>query len=153
MIKRIGTRKRQATVAGLALTAILAGCAPAPPPLQASCPPLRRTVITNPDSYPGQRARLALCIKSAARGLDLAGGPPAEAARAAVARCAPMEAAAVAALRKSGPVWPYQKAIIHDEVSHLALVAATQSRATGCGRKPGDPLDTLDDAAVHKPDG
>jgi len=129
----------------LALLAMLAACDKQQPAAQAqnSCPPLRLVQHGDLNTYVGQREREGLCIKAAARDLTLAGGPVADAAAAALARCGPQEADVIAALKKDGPVWPYQRQQIHDDMAHLAQIAATQARALGCGRKPGDPDDTL----------
>ena len=126
----------------LALLAMLAACdKPPAPQAQNACPPLRLVQHGDLGTYVGQREREGLCIKAAARDLTLAGGPVADAAAAALARCAPREADVIAALKKDGPVWPYQRQQIHQDMSHLAFVAATQARATGCGRRPGEPTD------------
>ena len=127
----------------LALLAMLAACAKPAPQVQNSCPPLRLVQHGDLGAYVGQRERESLCIKAAAHDLAQAGGPVADASRAALARCAPQEADVIAALKKDGPVWPYQRKQIHDDMTHLAQIAATQARALGCGRKPGDPDDTL----------
>lgn len=127
---------------GLALALGLAACEapPEPPP---PCPPPSLIARLPPGTYEGERERTNLCLKGAVHKLILQGGPPADAARAAMARCAAQEAAAVAALAKEGPVWPYQKERIHDELSHLAQVTAVQARARGCGRKSGEAAETL----------
>jgi hypothetical protein len=124
----------------VSLLATLAGCAQ--PDETPTCRALHLSMHAPPGTYASQLERADICVKTVARELTRAGGPPADAARAAVHRCATDEAAAIAALKKTGPVWPYQKRMIHDGLAHLAAIAAIQARSTGCGRKAGEPADT-----------
>jgi hypothetical protein len=124
------------------LVVALAGCDKAPPPAVA-CPAIDPTPHADPATWRGAREKAILCIKAEARRLVVARQPLAAAADGAVAHCAATEAKALTALRKLGPVYPYQYGVIRDEYAHLALVSATQAKAIGCGRAPGSADDRL----------
>ena len=51
---------------------------------------------------------------------------------AALAQCAGKEADEIAALKRTGPVYPYQAAEVHDAIVHQARLAAVEARAKGC---------------------
>jgi hypothetical protein len=121
---------------------LVAGCEKPPPPA-ALCPPLRLTAHAEPGTYAGQRELANICVKTRAREFTRSGAPPAEAARSAVTACAPEQAKALTALARLGPVWPYQRAILRDEYSHVAVLEAIQSRSIGCGLKPSQRPDRL----------
>jgi hypothetical protein len=122
--------------------ATLAACAkPAPQADPCVIPAFAATA--QPGTYMGEREAAAICVKRAAFTIARQGGPLPPIAAAAIAQCGAEEAAAVAALKKSGPAYDYQFKIIHDDLTHAAARAAIQARAIGCGRAPGQGADTV----------
>jgi hypothetical protein len=121
---------------------LLAGCER---PAVAVLDPCRPPTLPLPEdaagTYAGETERVTLCVKVAVRDLDRVGGSVEQAAQAAVVRCAPQEAAEVAALARREPVYQWEKDQIHDKLEHLALINARQARSRGCGRPGGAPED------------
>ena len=127
---------KPALVVVFAASLALAGC-DSPTPLVDTCVPPKPVQPAAPDSYAGQRDLARFCMKSAAYEFARKGGPVAAVADAAVAQCAPKEADVIAALKRTGPVYPYQRQEIHEELTHLAKVSAVRARARGCGATGG----------------
>ncbi|HEY2048992.1 MAG TPA: hypothetical protein VGH03_06595 [Caulobacteraceae bacterium] len=119
---------------------LLAGCeqrpGPAPDPCQTPALAAPADAAGTPD---GETERLTLCIKSAVRDLDRAGGPAEAAAKAAVVRCAPQEQAEFAAMARRERVYQWEKDEMHNRLEHVALINARQTRSRGCGRPGGAP--------------
>ncbi len=88
---------------------------------------------TAPDTYAGRRELARFCIKSAVYEIARKGGAVTAVADAAVAQCVLKEADVITALRATGPVYPYQTAEIHGDLTHLAQVTAVRARSRGCG--------------------
>ncbi len=105
--------------------------APAPPP------------PADPGSYAGQRALAHACMKSAAYAFARKGGPVAAVADAVFAKCAHKEADEIADLKRTGPVYPWQIAEIHEGLVHMARISAIQARAKGCGLPAGQQADSM----------
>jgi uncharacterized membrane protein len=125
-----------------AVTALLAGCDKQPMPV-ATCRAPDLIELAPLKGYAGQRERANHCVKQAAFELTRSGGAVEKAAVDALARCAPEEAAVVAALAKEGEGWSYQRTQIHADLAHLASLTAIQARAIGCGLRPGEEPGTL----------
>jgi hypothetical protein len=118
------------------------GCdKPAPPADPCEAPTLAPPA--DPASYAGQRALAHACMKTAAYAIARKGGPVAAVADAVFSHCAGKEADEIAALKKTGPVYAYQVAEIHEGLVHLAKISAVQARAKGCGLPPGQQADTM----------
>jgi hypothetical protein len=125
------------TVALLCVLA-LTGCEQHDAPQSACTPP---TVVqpANPASYGGQRDLARYCIKLNAYNYARQALAVAQVAAVALKQCAANEAATVAALRRTGPVYPYQRQEIDADLAHLAQVSAMRARSRGCGA-PGQTL-------------
>jgi hypothetical protein len=122
------------TLAAISIVAVVAvsGCdKPAAPDV--ACTPPAPVRPADPDSYAGQRDLARYCIKQAAYEFARKGLPVAEVAASASQQCAPHEEATIAALRRTGPVYPYQRKEVDDDLAHLAQIAAVQARSRGCG--------------------
>jgi hypothetical protein len=118
------------------------GCDKPAPPADPCVPP---TLAPSADStgYAGQRELAHACMKTAAYAIARKGGPVAAVADAVLGQCAHKEADEIAALKKTGPVYPYQVAEIHEGLVHMAKISAIQARAKGCGLPPGEQTDTM----------
>jgi hypothetical protein len=97
-----------------------------------------------PGTWAAEREQANFCIKMAAFELVKGGGPVADAGRLAVARCSRLEDAFTAALKRAGPVYPYQRRLIADDFAHLGLITAVRARSIGCGRPQGQPETLLE---------
>ncbi|MBV8684495.1 MAG: hypothetical protein JO111_16585 [Caulobacteraceae bacterium] len=85
----------------------------------------------------GEDERVTLCMKTAVRELDRAGGAVEVVAKVAVARCAAEERAEYAAMARHERVYQWEKDEMHDMLQHSALLNARQTRSRGCGRTGG----------------
>jgi hypothetical protein len=126
----------------LITTAVLGGCEKPEPPRPCLDPPV--TTDGPAGGWAVERDRTRNCIRLAAYDNTRRGGPVATAAGAAVAACAAREDAALAAMKETGPVYPYQRKLFHDDLAHLAKLSAIQARAQGCGVPAGAPRDQID---------
>lgn len=100
----------------------------------------------DPASYLGQRQLAHACLKTAAYAIARNGAAVATVADAVLNRCEGKEADEIAALKKSGPVYDYQVAQIHEELVHGAKLAAVEARSKGCGLPAGQQADTMLDS-------
>jgi len=114
-----------------------------PSPPEDTCVMPDFTATAAPGTYMGQREQAAFCVRRAAFEMARKGGPLPPIAAAALARCAKEEADTLAALQKMGPVYDYQRQMIHDDLTHAAARAAVQARSIGCGKRPGAGRDTI----------
>ena len=114
-----------------ALSLGVAGCQREAPADPCVGPPL--ALPASPDTYAGRRELARSCIKSAVYEIARKGAAVTAVADAAVSQCASKEADVVTALKATGPVYPYQTAEIHEDLSHLAQVTAVRARSKGCG--------------------
>ena len=117
---------------------VLAGCEkPEPPVDPCRAPDLIARAAAG--TFAGEKEAATLCIKKAAFEMTKAGQPVAGIGAAAMAQCAPLEAA----IGKSEPLEDWQRKALHDTLTHVAERTASQSRSMGCGRRPGEPRDTI----------
>jgi hypothetical protein len=123
-----------AGVAGLAL----AGC-DQPAEVAKPCLDPVLTPKAAAGTWPGEHERAQICIEVSAFQIARKGGPVEAAGEAATAKCAGNVAASFKALRKSGPVWPYQRKQIEEDYAHFGLTSAARARSEGCGAAPGQP--------------
>lgn len=128
---------------GLYAATIVLSCCDRPAPPVDTCVAPTLAPPTDPASYAGQRELAHACMKTAAYSIARKGGSVAAVAEAVLDQCAGKEADEIAALKKTGPVYPYQVAEIHDGLVHLAKVSAVQARSKGCGLGPGQQADTM----------
>ncbi len=133
---------RLLAVMGCAAALGLAGCDKSAQSVD-TCVTPRLTAPADSRSYAGQRELAHACVKTAAyaiardaRAVDLV-------ADAVFRQCAGKEADEIAALKRTGPVYPYQVTQIHEALVHLARISAIQARAKGCGLSPGERADSM----------
>lgn len=108
-----------------------------------TCVTPRLTAPTDPRDYAGQRELAHVCMKTAAYAIARDGRAVDLVADAVFRQCAGKEADEIAALKRTGPVYPYQIAQIHEGLVHLARISAIQARAKGCGLSPGERADSM----------
>ena len=133
---------RLLAVTGCAAALGLFGC-DKPAPSVDTCVTPRQTAPADPRSYAGQRELAHACVKSAAYGIAREGRAVDLVADAVLRQCAGKEADEIAALKRTGPVYPYQVAQIHEGLVHMAKLSAVQARARGCGLAPGQQADSM----------
>ena len=137
--------RRRAVAIGMVVC--LSGAAacekPAPRPEPTCRPP---SLISTPSPTPEDLAHDALfnCVRQAAYQGVLRGGPVKAAASAAVARCAPAQAAYLQAIRAARPLSAFERGVVVEEVAQSAQTTAAQKRSRGCGRPGGAPESLMD---------
>jgi hypothetical protein len=120
----------------------LSGCGKSEAPAE-TCVVPPPAAAADRGSYAGQRVLAHACMKAAAYAIARKGGSVAFVADAVFSQCAGKEADEIAALKKTGPVYPYQTAEIHEALVHQAMISAVQARAKGCGLPPGQKADSM----------
>src|SRR5437762_13566129 len=114
---------------------VLAACQkPVPPPAHICVIPAFVPSKAPAGSWTAEKEKALYCAKRAAYEIARAGGPLPPIAAAAVAQCADAQEAAIAALRKEGPVYAWERAQLTESLTHMAKISAAQARSIGCGR-------------------